>query len=253
MRTPHSPQPTVNLGDDPDPGAELGQRLAAAAQTTQGLLTNYLFYGQRRQSDSAQDPRRAEAGDRSHDRSEDERRTNDVTRADRRREEMQNQLATPPANPAAGQGSDPVSDRQAADTRLTFRVVPQSTKPALDVAKAYVESSLEASRATADDAADAGAQWAQNDDNPATIPHIGGTNPHARGPRTADAVGDVSEQVGEEAVLHPRPEVPDRLARDGLAVGGLSDDPFARDPLAVDGLATHQQTTPNYLDPGRSR
>ena len=48
MRSPHNPEPTLNLGDDPDLGAELGSRLAASSQTAQGLLTNYLFYGQRR-------------------------------------------------------------------------------------------------------------------------------------------------------------------------------------------------------------
>lgn len=253
MRTPHNPQPAVNLGDDPDPGAELGQRMAAAAQTTQGLLTNYLFYGQRRQSDTAQLARRAEVGDRSHDRSEEERRTNDVTRADRRREAKQDHFATPPANPAAGQGSDPVTERQAADARLTFRVVPQSAERTAGEASADVESNVEAARTVADDTAHAGAQWAQNDDNPATIPHIGGTNPRARGPRTTDALGDTSEQVGEEAALHPRPEVPDRLAHDGLAADGLSDDPLARDPLEVDGLAAHQSTIPHDQDPGRSR
>lgn len=48
MRSPHDSQPKVNLGDDPDPAAEIGSRLAAASQAAQGLLSNYLFYGQRR-------------------------------------------------------------------------------------------------------------------------------------------------------------------------------------------------------------
>lgn len=48
MRSPHTPQPNVNLAEDADPASELGPRLAAASQTVQGLLTNYLFYGQRR-------------------------------------------------------------------------------------------------------------------------------------------------------------------------------------------------------------
>lgn len=53
MRSPHNPQPNLSLGDDPDPASELGPRLAATSQTVQGLLTNYLFYGQRRSNDPA--------------------------------------------------------------------------------------------------------------------------------------------------------------------------------------------------------
>ncbi len=47
MRGAPAPQPSHYLGDDPDLTAELAQRMAATAQTGQGLLTNYLFYGQR--------------------------------------------------------------------------------------------------------------------------------------------------------------------------------------------------------------
>lgn len=71
MRSPHTPQPTVNLGDDPDPAAELGPRLAAASQTAQGLLTNYLFYGQRRTADTAHARSRSEAQQRVADRGDD--------------------------------------------------------------------------------------------------------------------------------------------------------------------------------------
>lgn len=63
MRSAIPPQPGVHLGDDPDPAAELGQRMAATAQTAQGLLTNYLFYGQRRQHEAQQ----AERHERRHD------------------------------------------------------------------------------------------------------------------------------------------------------------------------------------------
>lgn len=51
MRNGPLPQPSNYLGDDPDLTAELAQRLASTAQTTQGIITNYLFYGQRRAAD----------------------------------------------------------------------------------------------------------------------------------------------------------------------------------------------------------
>ena len=69
MRSPHNPEPSLNLGDDPDIGAEIGSRLAASSQTAQGLLTNYLFYGQRRsgtgQGAAATDLARGRAHERS--------------------------------------------------------------------------------------------------------------------------------------------------------------------------------------------
>jgi hypothetical protein len=52
MRSQAPPAPSIHLGDDPDPTQELGQRMAGAAQTAQGLLTNYLFYGQRRRAEA---------------------------------------------------------------------------------------------------------------------------------------------------------------------------------------------------------
>ena len=74
MHSPHNPQPTIGLGDDRDPASELGSRLASASQTVQGLLTNYLFYGQRRSDDRAVPAVQRLAGERGHERhSEDAR------------------------------------------------------------------------------------------------------------------------------------------------------------------------------------
>ncbi len=67
MHNPHNPQSSVNLGDDPDPAAELGPRLAAMSQTVQGLLTNYLFYGQRRSTQGTDRAARAEGMDHAQD------------------------------------------------------------------------------------------------------------------------------------------------------------------------------------------
>lgn len=57
MRTTSLPQPGVNLADDPDLVADLGQRMAAAAHTAQGALANYLFHGERRATAADRDER----------------------------------------------------------------------------------------------------------------------------------------------------------------------------------------------------
>lgn len=57
MRATSLPQPGVNLADDPDLVADLGQRMAAAAHTAQGALANYLFHGERRATAADRDER----------------------------------------------------------------------------------------------------------------------------------------------------------------------------------------------------
>lgn len=126
MRSPQ-PQPGNYLGDDPDLTAELGQRLAATAQTGQGLITNYLFYGQRR----AAEQQLTEREDRDLERQRE--RTAHTAQSDRHslaeaargaRRELDH--APQPQDPA---GQSPVTDRQAEATRLTLRLVdPHSTE-----------------------------------------------------------------------------------------------------------------------------
>ena len=83
MRNPLPPGPGINLGDDPDPASDLGQRLASTAQTAQGLLTNYLFYGQRRQAEHGDAERGHRRGGVDADgRSETTRRTRDTHASD---------------------------------------------------------------------------------------------------------------------------------------------------------------------------
>jgi hypothetical protein len=65
MRSQGLPAPNIHLGDDPDPTQELGQRMAGAAQTAQGLLTNYLFYGQRRRAEARDHNERANSAENS--------------------------------------------------------------------------------------------------------------------------------------------------------------------------------------------
>ena len=121
MRSPQ-PQPGNYLGDDPDLTAELGQRLAATAQTGQGLITNYLFYGQRR----AAEQQLTERADRDTERRRE--RTAHTAHADdgnvlgeaahRARRELDH---VPQLQERAGQS--PVTDRQADQARLTLRLV----------------------------------------------------------------------------------------------------------------------------------
>jgi hypothetical protein len=127
MRSPH-PQPGNYLGDDPDLTAELGQRLAATAQTGQGLITNYLFYGQRRaaeqqlteREDRDLERRREGAAVTAH--ADDHHALTEA--AHRARRELDQ---APQQHERAGQS--PVTDGQAEATRLTLRLVdPHSTE-----------------------------------------------------------------------------------------------------------------------------
>ena len=119
MRSASPPQPGVHLGDDPDPATELGQRMAATAQTAQGLLTNYLFYGQRRQhvAQHSED----------HDRLHDEHRDGHEE-TDRGHEQTRVSRRTEPVTPEAPTRRRPGAARAAAPTssgppRLHLRLI----------------------------------------------------------------------------------------------------------------------------------
>lgn len=121
MRSPQ-PQPGNYLGDDPDLTVELGQRLAATAQTGQGLITNYLFYGQRRAAEQQLTDREDRDIERQRERTARTAQAdggNALTEAAHRaRRELDH---APQQHDRAGQS--PVTDRQAEETRLTFRLV----------------------------------------------------------------------------------------------------------------------------------
>lgn len=128
MRSAPSHQPGVNLGDDPDLPAELGQRLAATAQTAQGVMTNYLFYGQRRAVEDQVvhgDGQRAQA------------RPDQAAEADRAqtgatvwKQEQQARTALD-ATPSrtGGQGDQSVGEDPARSPRVAFHLVPQQADP----------------------------------------------------------------------------------------------------------------------------
>lgn len=121
MRGAPAPQPSHYLGDDPDLTAELAQRLAATAQTGQGLLTNYLFYGQRHATEQRGNDERER-------RSLDGGAGADVGRADTvhsvsgQADHARHDLA-----PQPGPGERPIrsirSERRGDVPRLRFRVV----------------------------------------------------------------------------------------------------------------------------------
>ena len=121
MRSPQ-PQPGNYLGDDPDLTAELGQRLAATAQTGQGLITNYLFYGQRRAAEQQLTEREDRDLERRRERTARTAQADDgaalAEAAHRARRELDH---VPQLQERAGQS--PVTDRQAEEARLTLRLV----------------------------------------------------------------------------------------------------------------------------------
>ena len=118
MRSP-APPPGNYLGDDPDLTADLGQRLASTAQTAQGLITNYLFYGQRRAAD--QDTTLAGRLDATAEREHDTREALTVTpmRAQTARREVH---PTPEPEP----DHEATTEQQAQTARLAFRIVTPS-------------------------------------------------------------------------------------------------------------------------------
>ena len=150
MRTGPLPQPGNYLGDDPDLTAELGQRLASTAQTTQGLMTNYLFYGQRRATDSTQSQvsgRAAEVGlaESLHEARSDTAGSLSATVAGARREVDQ-----PPADQGTPSGTV-VTAQQAEAARLTFRVVGPPENTGTDKAAQVVGPAGDEHRLKADD------------------------------------------------------------------------------------------------------
>ena len=146
MRAPHTSQPAVNLGDDPDLAAEIGQRMAAGSQTAQGLLTNYLFYGQRRQSDARS---RVAGGDRNGHAHEDAEEADRTTRisASRREASYQEQHAQAPPTAADLERPD-IAAAGGRIPRVTFHLVPDMRSkarfgsPAPAVAAGPAESPL---------------------------------------------------------------------------------------------------------------
>ena len=133
MRNGPPPQPGNYLGDDPDLTAEVGQRLASTAQTTQGIITNYLFYGQRRSADRQLTDRHDRDAELGRERTMDETRsgTADAVSATVRTARRDVDRPPPPDAPA---GESDVTDRQADEARLTFRVVGPDEAPHADKA-----------------------------------------------------------------------------------------------------------------------
>lgn len=233
--------------DNPDPVGDATQRLASALQTAQGAMTTFAIYGQRGDStgragsrgqrESEQGGYRDVAGQRDGMRGVgraelaevlarvdpppiDDATVHRLLDHDARAEAAQPArvrplLAADAGLDALGPGSV-LTQEQQNQVRRAFHIVPDPDDVA---AKVEALRGEDATRAAADEAAEAGAMWATNDDNPATVPSIGGTNPRAaRTARVADALGDASEQAGEEALdpddpLHPPADIlpdPDR-------------------------------------------
>lgn len=120
MRSP-LPQPGNYLGDDPDLAADLGQRLAATAQTGQGLITNYLFYGQRRVAEQQQADRQDRDAGRGRESGDESARSNGHRSVAQAARAARDALERAPrtARPATAT----VTDQQAETARMTFRLV----------------------------------------------------------------------------------------------------------------------------------
>lgn len=224
-------QPLIDTNDMADPGADVGQRVAAATQAAQSALTTWAIYGQRGDTRQQAHGRGDRVGDQCGD--GDDR----GSRADERRDaaavyaQDRVLVAEPPARvrpliaqdaglDAVGAGSSLTAPEQA-QVRRRFAVVPDPAEVQARIAE------LDAAAAVgADEAAEAGALYATNDDNPATVSYIGGTNRRAgRSARVRDAMGDANEQVGEEAR-----DVGDPLAGEAQ----LGDWAAERDPLELE-------------------
>lgn len=135
MRSPQ-PQPGNYLGDDPDLTAELGQRLAATAQTGQGLITNYLFYGQRRAAEQQLADREDRDVERQRERRAHTAQAHDGNALGEAAHKARQELDRTPPRLQDPAGQSPVTDRKAEATRLTLRLVeprtgsePQSVDP----------------------------------------------------------------------------------------------------------------------------
>ena len=126
------PQPGNYLGDDPDLTADLGQRLAATAQTGQGLITNYLFYGQRRAAEQQLTDREDRDAERWQEQSADSARAGDrhpVADAARRTRDHLNRAPHPAGHThrvdrdrrAGRDGAQDLPDRRPAGRRVAHR------------------------------------------------------------------------------------------------------------------------------------
>lgn len=237
----------VDSNDNPDPVGDATQRLASALQTAQGAMTTFAIYGQRGDSTGRAGSKGHRDGERGYYRgSAEQRAVGDEARWAVSNDELA-RVGLPPVDDATVQrlldqesraeaaqparvrpllaadaGLDAIgpgsalTEEQQNQVRRAFHIVPDPDDVA---AKVEALRGEDATRAAADEAAEAGAMWATNDDNPATVPSIGGTNPRAaRTARVADAIGDASAQAGEEALdpddpLHPPGDIlpdPDR-------------------------------------------
>lgn len=116
------PHPGNYLGDDPDLTADLGQRLAATAQTGQGLITNYLFYGQRQAAEQQLTDRQGRDAERWQEQSADSTRADarhQVAHAAQRTRHHLNRAPHPENAPV----ESTVTDGQAETARRTFQIV----------------------------------------------------------------------------------------------------------------------------------
>ena len=227
-------QPLIDLNDDPDPVAEVGQRAAAATQTVQSALTTWAIYGQRGSTATRGNTREERTDARSNQRDAGEQGRVEDNDLVEQFDEISAAAAAPatvrPLIPAAagldsvGEGSVLTDEQQEAVVRR-FRVVDEVGHRMAALLEPITDPDT-----GADEAAEAGALWAGNDDHQATVSYIGGTNPHgARTARVHDAMGDASEQVGEEAIDHDDP-----LAWQAR----LDDGNGQRDPLRINAWET---------------
>jgi hypothetical protein len=219
-------QALIDTNDDPDPASEVGQRMAAATQTAQGVMTTWAIYGQRGDTRDQAQRRGDRVDDRSTDLGDEDTRRAVVENRTELAGEVREEVAHEPQRAtvrllsvldagldACGDGSV-LTEEQRAEVRRSFHVVPNPDEVAEKMAQL-----------AADEATEAGAMWATHDDDPATVSYIGGTNPRAAGTaRVRDAIGDASEQVAEEALDHDDPLGDEHRLDDGMT---------DRDPLAL--------------------
>lgn len=220
-------QALINTDDNPDLAAEFSQRVAAASQTVQGVLSTWALHRQREEGRAASGHRGGLSGANGDDRrDETDRRQAEASgsaTARKSREEIAADPVVATVRPliVADAGLDAcgadstLTQTEQARVRRRFTIVPDSGE---------VASRAEALLAS-DEAAQSGVLLAAADDNPASIPLLGGTNPlAARSVRVPEASGVASALVAEEAVDAEDPLGP---------VRGLGDGVEGRDPLSV--------------------
>lgn len=283
MRPLPPSQPLIDISDDPDPAAESAQRVAAAAQAAQSALSTWAIYGQRAgRRGLAQDgqDRGEDRGD-LHNRAD--QRGGQAQARDAERDEDLWRMASEPAltRPlvledagldAIGPGSAltaeqqlevlhrykliPAVDPDVIDQRVAQVLGKPSTTSGVgdpqDAGREAAAAAVATGEAAKDEATEAGAMWAGNDDNLATVSYIGGTNRGAsRSPLVRDAMGDATEQVAEEALRRQG----DPLRGDPVAGDPVSGDPVTGDPLDLAAWDDPAQDGPRTdgPDPARGR